>query len=361
MKICKKIFMIMTITLLVAILPIQIFAASLYQTNLDLADKTAFEFINKISNTLPEFNDWKKAIVFEKNDLDTPEGLTGNFVIYELNIANSACGYIILDRSTDKIVEFSSGLSPFRQYLSNYSQIKFRSKKFSIDKMLYYPGLYAIEATDQDSGATSIIEFTKDELVNISVPNISKISENDKLGEVSIESLTQYKLISGVPDSPYYISCIPTAIGNAIGYWDTHGYSNLIVSPCTLYNVIYDVSARMIYQSGNNKNNAAIPDAVEYYCHSRYPSNFDAINLWSPSWTSYKTQISYNRPTLLGFDKDSYYGDGTNGHMTCGVGYYWDGVSDDYYSIVHDAWSSTSVDCYQLWGSWNDFICKIIP
>lgn len=38
-----------------------------------------------------------------------------------------------------------------------------------------------------------------------------------------------------------------------------------------------------------------------------------------------------------------------------------DDVSDDYYSIVHDAWSNTSVDCYQLWGSWNDFIYKIIP
>ena len=46
--------------------------------------------------------------------------------------------------------------------------------------------------------------------------------------------------------------------------------------------------------------------------------------------------------------------------MTTGVGYYYEDGDPYQYTIVHDAWEPND-NHYQCWGSYNDFIAKIIP
>lgn len=123
-----------------------------------------------------------------------------------------------------------------------------------------------------------------------------------------------------------------------------------------------DINNRLIAIAGNNTTNSAIPGATEGYCrvYGRYPYNFTVTNISAPSYSQMQTEIDAGRPCLVGFGASGPYG---GGHMTAGVGYYYDNAfPNDKYVIVHDAWSTTPVDCQRLWSSsYNDFIAKIVP
>jgi hypothetical protein len=353
--------------LAISLLPIKAQAAAQEQ---DVFDQATAMFVDNLSRTLPEFAHWQESTVFARENLYSPADLEIDFILYELNSQGSACGYLILDAGTQKVVEFSSGVSPYRQVLDAYRQKKLSKMNIASEKLVYYPGEYAVAVTFANSPETRMIEFMADPSVVIELEGISRMDLNQVLaaGELSAGSRSaaaagsinsvHYKLISGVPDANYTISCIPTAIGNVIGYWDTHGYPNLIVSPATIYTAIAEINERLIDACGNNRTNSAIPAATQGYCKARYPNNFTVTNHWNPAYSTYTTQINYNRPTLVGFASDGPYVDP---HMTAGVGYYWQDQVPEKYVIVHDAWLPAD-DHYQLWDSdYNDFIAKIIP
>jgi hypothetical protein len=373
------------IVVVVMLLSAQPFAIT---SQTDIYDKTARSFIEKIATKLPEFAHWSGCTVFIKRELHDPASLTINAFIYELNIGANPCGYVIVDANSQRIIEFSSGVSPFRQYLAAYKSQKFASRLVDDEILLYCPGTYAISVRLDGKREREFFEFTQDTSVDVSVSGISRMSlkeslsaqnaapaaldteivteagaDNDGNGNISViaaplSNMVHYKLINGVPDTDYYISCIPTAIGNVIGYWDAHGFPDLIVFPVQIWTCIHEVSDRMIAYCGNNTSNAAIPPATIGYCRNRYPSNFIVTNCWNPTYSTYTGQIYANRPTPLGFAAGGPYG--SVGHMTAGVGYYYEDGEPDKYSIVHDAWAPSD-DHYVAWGSYNDFLAKIIP
>jgi hypothetical protein len=358
----KKATLLIVILLVVITLPI---CANAFTSGGDTLNQAASAFISQISDSLPEFSHWKDSQVYARKNLYRLQDLELGYALYEMNLNGKACGYLIIDIKTLKIVEFSSGVSPYRQYLDEYRKIKLAGVAIEQEKLVYSPGIRAIAVTRTGSKETEIIRFMEDTSVIVKVEGISRMSLNaslaasDSTGSGGAVLSVHYKLISGVPDASWYIKCIPTALGNVIGYWDTHGYSNLIVSPDDIYDAISEISDRMIEAVGSNTYNSGIPPAMEGYCHARYPSNFDVTNVSSPAYSTYTYQIGCNRPTLVGFASGGPYG--SPGHMTAGVGYYWQDYIEDKYTIVHDAWSPAD-DCYQLWDSeYNDFIAKIIP
>jgi hypothetical protein len=358
----KKISLLIVILLIVITLPI---CANAVTSDGDDINQKASAFISQISDSLPEFSHWKDSQVYARKNLYRLQDLELGYALYEMNLNGEPCGYLIIDIRKQKVVEFSSGVSPYRQFLDEYRKIKLADVAIEQEKLVYSPGIRAIAINKAGSKETEIIRFMDDTSVTVKVAGISRMSLNESLAASDSTNSggailsVHYKLISGVPDADYYISCIPTALGNVIGYWDTHGYSNLIVSPNDIYDAISEINDRLIDAVGNNTSNSGIPPAMEGYCHARYPSNFDVTNIWSPAYSTYTYQIGCNRPTLVGFGPGSPYGSG--GHMTTGVGYYWQDYIEDKYTIVHDAWDPAD-DCYQLWDSdYNDFIAKIIP
>ncbi len=217
---------------------------------------------------------------------------------------------------------------------------------------IYYPGFHAVAIKPDNNEKYKVYEFTNDDSVKIKLS--TTIDQNKSLqNDSNISPLStgvHYKVLLGVPDANYTDSCIPTAIGNIIGYWDTHGYPNLIISPKSITNAINEINSNLISECGNNTSNSAIPDATQNYCRStsRYPARFTVTNLWNPTFGTYMSQITYNRPTLVGFASNGPYG---GAHMTTGVGYYYDDAfPNEKYIYVHDAWPSTSIDYMVLWG-----------
>jgi hypothetical protein len=381
----KRLLPTIIILALVAMLAAQPIAAA---SPADQHELAARAFISKIAARLPEFAHWSASSVYERQALHDPASLAVSAYLYELNCGNSACGYLIVDADSENVVEFSSGVSPFRQYLNAYRAQKFANRRIDAEELLYKPGTYAIRVRLDGKPDWETYAFTEDDGLRVQVAGISRMALNDTLSETaagnlavqktgglgldsersdaesartpaSAPPLVHYKLISGVPDTDYYISCIPTAIGNVIGYWDSHGYPNLIIFPVQIWTCIHDISDWMIAFYGSNTTNAAIPGATQTYCRAQYPQNFTVTNIWNPAFSTYTSQIANNRPTLLGFAAGGPYGP-DEGHMTTGVGYYYEDGEPYKYTIVHDAWEPND-DHYVAWGSYNDFMAKIIP
>lgn len=337
----------------------------------------ANQFISRISQSLPLFFDWKSAEPGNGQYLYDATGKMTVAMIFDVSCDGIDKGYVIVDYSSYEIIEFSKSASPYGELLDHYiSEKKIASIQ---DKYyIYSPGTHAVAIKSLISNQYSVYDFTKDTSVSIDLhsKNNSTISNPIKAsvlpiivenaiktkGVIPLATGVHYKILTGVPDASYTISCIPTAIGNVIGYWDTHGYPNLISSSKTIYNAISEVNGNLIAACGNNTSNSAIPAATQAYCRAsgRYPNNFTVTNMWNPSYSSFKSQISSGNPALVGFASgNSYYG---GAHMTAGMGYYYDDAfPNEKYIYVHDAWSTTAADYMVLWSSYNDFMAKIVP
>lgn len=325
-------------------------------------EQAAEVFAKRISKDITIFSDWKSVTLSDELYLYNETGDSIKAVLYEVYCNGVNSGYIIVDYSTINIIEFSTDASPYGTLLASYKKEKGLSRNMG-EYCVYSPGVHAYAAKTSSASKYVVYNFVDDQSVSIDL-SVDKSISTYSLNNTQITPLStgvHSKILSGVPDANYTTSCIPTAIGNVIGYWDTHGYSNLIVSPNTIYNAIAEINTNLIAACGSNTNNAGIPTATQNYCRSagRYPNNFTVTNVTNPSYSTFTTQITNNRPTLVGFASGGPY---VGAHMTAGVGYYYDDAfPNEKYIYVHDAWSSTSVNYFVLWGSYNDFISKIVP
>ncbi len=196
-----------------------------------------------------------------------------------------------------------------------------------------------------------------------------------------------------IPDVPAYLwhhGCGPTALGMVIGYWDSHGYSDLVAGDAT--SQTSQVNAMIATDNNNTNCGAAFSDHYrDYACPIDYsPSmQYDKSTLggahasdcvadfmrtsWSSmnnyygwswfsdmpaaynnyvnhinsayspiatnksfssfSWAQYKAEIDAGRPTVFLVDTD---GDGSTDHFVTGIGY--DDATFQY--AIHDTWDN---------------------
>ncbi len=203
-------------------------------------------------------------------------------------------------------------------------------------------------------------------------------------------------LISGVPAYLWHNGCGPTSAGMILGYWDMHGYSNLIPGDSSTettdvdnaiagdehYNdyslplddpgtgLLLDKSslggahandciADWMHTSWSSDQNmygwtwySQVPGAIESYAAEQGYSGFTATNeVWGNlTWDNFKAEIDAGRPVELLVDTT---GSDTTDHFVPAIGY--DDTNHLY--ACYDTWSTT-VHWYdfapmapgQLWG-----------
>jgi len=209
----------------------------------------------------------------------------------------------------------------------------------------------------------------------------------------------QQVIISGVPAYLWHHGCGPTAVGMVMGYWDGHGYPDLIPGDASAqtaavdamiaddsgtplcggatsdhyqdYSCPLDYSPDPLQPDRSETGGAHADDCVadfmltsrsarsNYYGWSWFsdvPGSFiDYVNLADPgtnpqadnfmysqfSWQDYKEEIDNGRPVVLLVDTD---GDGATDHFVTGIGY--DDVAIEY--AIYDTW-----DAQIHWFAWR--------
>lgn len=292
---------------------------------------------------IPGYDKWKGSTLVFDGYLKSYDEDYLHYTVKAINDSKTF-GYIICDINYN-VIEFSNSSSPFKNCFVGTS-----TTTTDLNKTIpfYYPGVHDVDGNLQYRQSYSLVN---------NYAEGSPVIEQQEIGVDNIGLLAvpeKYKLISGVPNYDYHESCIPTAIGNILGYWDSHGYPNLMIGTYTA--MITEISNRM----GVNTSNANIPKAVHGYCHTtdRYPTSFTETNIWNPTFSQLKSEIDAGRPTLVGFASGGDYG---GAYMTACVGYYYETTSSTKYIYVHDGGHNPG-DYFVKWNpTYNDFIGKIVP
>ena len=185
-----------------------------------------------------------------------------------------------------------------------------------------------------------------------------------------------YNFISGVPDwnqfwGSYgcYSGCTPTSAINVMGYWDNHGYGNLIYGSDwqgAVNEMRGDMGTYCDGNTGSTDLTNVAPSVVVYAQNHGYTFGSDT---WCPSvleyqgcsgvdisdYNHYLAEIDAGRPLVVDVTGHTSYGD----HSVAGVGYDTNGS----YMIVHDNWSGTDADIYLQYGSGYSeiFFHPVIP
>lgn len=187
-------------------------------------------------------------------------------------------------------------------------------------------------------------------------------------------------VITGVPRYSWYRGCAPTAMGMVIGYYDTHGFDDLIAGDAsTQTSVVNDAIASSQHYSdyslpkdyypslvadnsetGNTHGNNCIADFMqtsrsnvgnywgwtwlseissgfEGYFSTKY-DNYETFTsqIWysdTDGWEAYKQEVDNNTPVLILVDTD---GDNSTDHFVTGVGY----NEDERQYGIYDTWSN---------------------
>jgi hypothetical protein len=200
-------------------------------------------------------------------------------------------------------------------------------------------------------------------------------------------------VIDGVPAYRWYNGCSPTAAGMLIGYWDSHGYPNLVDGDASTQT---DSVKDMISSTGNYEDyclpidnehqirpdKSETPEGDEHvddcvadfmktsqsyydlYYGSTYIDDigdgiFEYVRMKQPevvakiqsyhvrildsAWIRYSEEIDSNRPVILSVDTD---GDGSSDHSVLGIGYD-DNLGKRRYAC-YNTWD-TSIH----WYNWN--------
>ena len=143
--------------------------------------------------------------------------------------------------------------------------------------------------------------------------------EIDRTAQPPAIAAAQTRIIPGVPyyhqDDYGSKSCAPTACAQVLGYWDDHGYGNLVDggSPTTGHaaELIYDLMQAEEYYPPLGTYYYKIEPGVEAVCNSRKYGNglnFDVTEDFSVSWADdIKSEIDAGRPFLyFNWQSDSY-------------------------------------------------------
>jgi hypothetical protein len=261
------------------------------------------------------------------------------------------------------VLEFATdGPSPLSSDLASAQELTQVQGYELLSQQPLYLGLlgYAYELTSVP-GTRRIIFVVTGEIVEVDpsqvrTPLISLATPSAK-DAADITALLAYKLISGVPDWNQFwgsygclSGCSPTAATNAIGYWDGHGYGNLIyggdwqgaVNEMRTYMGTwctpdgYGATYRHMISPGIIE----YTQAHGYYFESRYWCDGCSIQ---PTYANYRSEMDANNPMVVCVSDHWKYG----GHCMTGVGYDTNGN----YMIVHDNWGSTGENVYVQYGS----------
>ncbi|OQX22567.1 MAG: hypothetical protein BWK75_00410 [Candidatus Altiarchaeales archaeon A3] len=172
---------------------------------------------------------------------------------------------------------------------------------------------------------------------------------------VSATRISNY--ISGVPDYPWDIGCVPTSAAIVFGYWDNHNYGDLVTG--STYDIVDELATAMGTDRITGGTNFLPPGhlaeeiiKVANKKNERY--NFDASDTDNKAISNFKDEIDAGRPILFWvfYDNSSPI---YNNHVMAGIGYNGNTV------IVHDTWGPLG-DVYINYNEWADYgYTKIIP
>lgn len=178
-----------------------------------------------------------------------------------------------------------------------------------------------------------------------------------------------FNLIDGVPDWNQFwgsygcwSGCSPTAATNVMGYWDDHGYGNLIYGSDwqgAINEMRNDMGTWCGADDGGYTNVGNISPGINAYAQA-HGYTF-ASELWcdgcavAPTYDRFRGEIDANRPLGVDISGHATYGN----HSVTGVGYETNGS----YMIVHDNWGSTGENVYLQYGSGysNIYMHPVVP
>lgn len=177
---------------------------------------------------------------------------------------------------------------------------------------------------------------------------------------------------NSIPDVPYYhqddygpASCGPTASAQALGYWDGHGYGNLIDNGSATSGhedeLIYDLMRAQGYNPTTGTDAGDVEPGVEAVCNTdAYGNNlnFDVVSDYAVAWTDITSEINARRPFVYGnWDTSKY---PYWAHATTGTGY-----NDDSGHLLYVHYNYLPDTPYELnWDnipSDNEMVAKISP
>ncbi|WP_135605144.1 C39 family peptidase [Methanococcoides sp. NM1] len=357
------------------------------------AEAVASYYVRYIPSFMENFQGWQEATVEQSEvyyDLD------GKKSAYAFNVIENGqyAGYILVSATKDNypILEFSKGKTPnaiaeLTTRSETMAKERANKNKLSIGKArplylgatFYYKEYPLIDAHGKtvdsvvvDLTAPSIVDFTE---LQMEIP----IGEGDllqqqqmKKEEASVqwdaleermlmESTTTESTLSGslgyiydVPNYLWHVGCSPTAAAMVLGYWDIHGYPNILLSSDEKP-LIEELAAAMETSDWPRPDGGTWPwdidNGIETVCKNHGYSNFDASNDYYVSWNEVKTEVDGNRPFVInmlqggtGSGYSQPYGD----HRVTCIGYS-DGTED--YVFIHDTWD-TENHHYIAFGNW---------
>ncbi|EJP83822.1 PA14 domain-containing protein [Bacillus cereus] len=297
---------------------------------------------------------WKEANFSESKTLYDLEGMVKGYV-FQVNKDNKDNGYVIVnsDKNGPQIIESTrEGTNPY--------------KGVEEGKAIYTGPIQYLKKENENvtsiSGnqTLSIKEAKKNEENKKNEETKVNKNANDKKNKAFMRSATvseneKFNKIEGVPDYNWYKGCTPTALANLIGYWDKHGYNNLVADNVSIDQLISDLATELETDATGNTFSSKVSPAVWKYSSERgYFSSSHQDN--SPSFDRFVDEIDGGRPLLVATQSDPIY----KNHMMTGVGYqtlFIPELDEEFKEIiVHDTWSNTPVDVHINYDQYSKYM-----
>jgi hypothetical protein len=292
--------------------------------------------------------------------------LSGEITAYLFPVAvdQTAAGYLTVAALPlpNPVLEFAvTGPTPLDGALS---MIQGQGLRLKTPERPLYLGLlkYAYEWEAPPAGTRRVLDLRSGTTFEVSEEDARRpLRERIPLDDLQTQDqpiqAMAFSLIEGMPDwnqfwGSYgcYSGCAPTAGTNVVGYWDSHGYGNLIDGgnwQAAVDEMRNRMGTECTADGGGSTNVGNISPGINSYAGAHGYSF--ASEMWcngcsvTPSYDRYRGQIDADRPLVVDVIGHSQYGN----HSVAGVGYETNGS----YMIIHDNWSSTAQDVYLHYGS----------
>lgn len=354
--------------------------------------------VKLLAGTGSDFTDWKDATVryantyYDLNDKKTAyafDVLTGEMYKGYILISATTENYPVLDiskgsipgsdsASTQKTLieaqalagKDAAGISPVKPiYLGGLAYYNAYSipAAGSSQKKVVYIDVYTGKAADlKNTSAGFNIPVTQAEYARVQQEKSAdiqrswglqrKLAAGDKTvipkTQTVSASLPYTATISGVPVYFWWTGCSPTAAGMVLGYWQSHGYSNLPTGNA----LIDSLASAMGTASTWPLNGATLPTRIDsgittVAAQSGY-YNLRGTSVYAPTFTDDMNEIVANRPFVIsmlaggtGAGRSTPYGQHS---VTC-IGYM-DSVPQ--LVKIYDTWEGNNYHWLQ-YGNWG--------
>ncbi|PFZ09502.1 hypothetical protein COL63_22375 [Bacillus pseudomycoides] len=313
------------------------------------------EAISKAENYLKvvstsSYHKWKDAYFSESKILYDLEGkITG--YLFQVTKEDGNLGYIIANSNKNG----SSILESTRKGLNPYHNVQ-------EGQAIYIGPLQHFKKEDD-----KIINLNTNESNNIKEISKKQASPSNLEQKDSHNSIQEDppppdifpglkgKKIQGVPDFMWYRGCTPTAIANLIGYWDQHGYNNLVQGSTTSSQFIDALGDDMKTTKEGNTLESNMAPGIRKYWNDRgyYPS---VKTDETPTFNEFVSEIEQNRLVIISTEKSPTY----ENHTLTGIGYeqFTDPFTNEQLNdiIVHDTWNTTPEEVYVSFNTQSQYI-----